>query len=54
MIDFNNDVFVKMTPVNMKIFGHEVIPFLIPEKKLSAAIRPCGMVWFSPPNASLP
>jgi len=29
MIDFSNDMFVKMTPVNMKIFGHEVIPFLI-------------------------
>lgn len=29
MIDFNNDIFVKMTPVNSKIFGHEVLPFLI-------------------------
>ena len=29
MIDFSNDVFVKMTPVNSKIFGHEVIPILI-------------------------
>lgn len=29
MIDFNNDIFVKMTPVNSKIFGHEVIPILI-------------------------
>lgn len=29
MIDFTNDVFVKMTPVNSKIFGFEVIPFLI-------------------------
>ena len=29
MIDFSNDIFVKMTPVNSKIFGHEVIPFLI-------------------------
>lgn len=34
MIDFNNDVFVKMTPVNMKIFGHEVIPFLIPGEEI--------------------
>lgn len=29
MIDFSNDVFVKMTPVNSKIFGHEVTPILI-------------------------
>ncbi len=29
MIDFSNDIFVKMTPVNSKIFGHEVLPFLI-------------------------
>ncbi len=29
MIDFSNDIFVKMTPVNSKIFGYEVIPFLV-------------------------
>ena len=29
MIDFTNDIFVKMTPVNTKIFGYEVLPFLI-------------------------
>lgn len=29
MIDFTNDAFVKMTPVNSKIFGYEVIPYLI-------------------------
>lgn len=34
MIDFNNDAFVKMTPVNVKIFGHEVIPFLIPGEEI--------------------
>lgn len=29
MIDFSNDIFVKMTPVNCKIFGHEVTPLLV-------------------------
>ncbi len=29
MIDFNNDIFVKMTPVSSKILGYEVIPFLV-------------------------
>ena len=29
MIDFSNDAFVKMTPVNCKIFGHEVLPILV-------------------------
>lgn len=29
MIDFNNDAFVKMTAVNSKIFGHEVLPYLV-------------------------
>ncbi|MBQ7001674.1 MAG: PH domain-containing protein [Oscillospiraceae bacterium] len=29
MIDFSNDIFVKMTPVNPKIFGNEVLPFLV-------------------------
>lgn len=34
MIDFNNAAFVKMTPVNSKIFGHEVIPLLIPGEEI--------------------
>ena len=34
MIDFNNDIFVKMTPVNPKIFGHEVVPLLIPGEEI--------------------
>ncbi len=34
MIDFSNDIFVKMTPVNSKIFGHEVIPLLIPGEEI--------------------
>lgn len=34
MIDFSNDIFVKMTPVNSKIFGHEVIPFLVPGEEI--------------------
>lgn len=34
MIDFNNTVFVKMTPVNSKIFGHEVFPLLIPGEEI--------------------
>ena len=29
MIDFNNTAFVKMTPVSIKIFGHQVTPILI-------------------------
>lgn len=34
MIDFNNAAFVKMTPVNSKIFGHEVLPLLIPGEEI--------------------
>lgn len=34
MIDFNNDIFVKMTPVNSKIFGYEVLPLLIPGEEI--------------------
>lgn len=34
MIDFTNAAFVKMTPVNSKIFGHQVIPFLIPGEEI--------------------
>ena len=34
MIDFNNDVFVKLTPINIKVFGYEVIPFLIPDEEI--------------------
>lgn len=34
MIDFTNDIFVKMTPVNIKIFGHEVLPFLIADEQV--------------------
>ena len=34
MIDFNNDIFVKMTPVNIKIFGHEVTPILVPGEEI--------------------
>lgn len=34
MIDFSNDIFVKMTPVNSKIFGHEVLPFLIADESI--------------------
>lgn len=39
MIDFNNDIFVKMTPVNTKIFGHEVIPFLIRGEEIVGAYQ---------------
>lgn len=39
MIDFNNDVFVKMTPVNSKIFGHEVVPLLVPGEELVACYQ---------------
>lgn len=34
MIDFNNDTFVKMTPVSPKIFGHEVLPLLVPGEEI--------------------
>ncbi len=34
MIDFNNTAFVKMTPVNVKIFGHQVIPLLVPGEEI--------------------
>lgn len=39
MIDFTNDIFVKMTPVNSKIFGYEVIPFLIPGEEVIATYQ---------------
>lgn len=39
MIDFTNDIFVKMTPVNTKIFGHEVIPYLIPGEDILGAYQ---------------
>lgn len=39
MIDFNNTAFVKMTPVNTKIFGHEVIPLLVPGEEIIAAYQ---------------
>lgn len=34
MIDFTNAAFVKMTPVNSKIFGYEVIPLLVPGEEI--------------------
>ncbi len=34
MIDFSNDIFVKMTPVNSKIFGYEVLPILVPGEEI--------------------
>lgn len=34
MIDFNNTAFIKMTPVNSKIFGHQVTPLLIPGEEI--------------------
>lgn len=34
MIDFSNTAFVKMTPVNSKIFGHQVNPILIPGEEI--------------------
>lgn len=34
MIDFNNVAFVKMTPVNFKIFGHQVVPLLVPGEEV--------------------
>lgn len=34
MIDFSNAAFVKMTPVNSKIFGHQVLPLLIPGEEI--------------------
>ena len=37
MIDFSNAVFVKMTPVNIKIFGHQVQPLLIPGEEIDTA-----------------
>ncbi len=39
MIDFSNDIFVKMTPVSSKIFGHEVIPYLIPGEEILATYQ---------------
>lgn len=39
MIDFSNDIFVKMTPVNFKIFGYEVTPFLIPGEEVIGAYQ---------------
>ena len=34
MIDFTNAAFIKMTPVNSKIFGHQVTPLLIPGEEI--------------------
>jgi len=34
MIDFNNDIFVKLTPINIKVFGYEVLPFLVPDEEV--------------------
>jgi len=39
MIDFSNAVFVKMTPVNIKIFGHQVQPLLIPGEEIIATYQ---------------
>ena len=39
MIDFNNTAFVKMTPVNSKIFGHQVTPLLIPGEEVIASFQ---------------
>lgn len=39
MIDFNNDIFIKLTPINLKVFGHEVIPFLIPGEEIIATYQ---------------
>ena len=34
MIDFSNVAFVKLTPVNEKIFGYQVHPLLIPGEEI--------------------
>lgn len=39
MIDFNNTAFVKMTPVNSKIFGHQVSPLLVPGEEIIACFQ---------------
>lgn len=39
MIDFTNAAFVKMTPVNLKIFGHEVTPLLISGEEIIGAYQ---------------
>lgn len=39
MIDFSNTAFVKMTPVNVKIFGHQVNPLLIPGEEIIVAFQ---------------
>ena len=39
MIDFSNAAFVKMTPVNTKIFGHQVTPLLIPGEEIVATFQ---------------
>lgn len=39
MIDFTNTVFVKMTPVSVKIFGHQVEPLLVPGEEIVGAFQ---------------
>ena len=39
MIDFSNAAFVKLTPVNSKIFGHQVAPLLIPGEEIVATFQ---------------
>ena len=39
MIDFNNTAFVKLSPVSSKIFGHQVIPLLIPGEEIVATFQ---------------
>ena len=39
MIDFTNAAFVKMTPVNSKIFGYQVTPLLVPGEEIIAAFQ---------------
>jgi len=39
MIDFSNAAFIKMTPVNSKIFGHQVMPLLIPGEEIIGAFQ---------------
>ena len=39
MIDFSNTAFVKMSPVNIKIFGHQVTPLLVPDEEIVSAFQ---------------
>ncbi len=39
MIDFSNAAFVKMTPVNIRNFGHQVLPLLIPGEEVVACFQ---------------